>query len=68
VTRELLIVALIHLRKGERYSLPYDLLASVFPPGIDDDDAKVSALEFARAHDCAIDHQPHLGLVDFVRQ
>src|SRR2546421_1672250 len=46
------------LNPGDVAEVPYDVYASLFPPGEPDDNARMRAYNFAKAHDCTFDNWP----------
>ena len=58
---------LVALNPGDVAEVPYDVYASLFPPGEPDDNARMRAYNFAKAHDCTFDNWPSDRIVIFVK-
>jgi hypothetical protein len=59
---------LTDLRPGKAAHVPYDVFSIMFPPGVEDDGAKVRAYDFAKANGCVVEHRASDQEVLFVRQ
>lgn len=59
---------LADLQPGQAATLNYEMFEVIFPPGVEDDDAKVAAYNFAKAHGCVIRHHESAREVNFVKE
>lgn len=59
--------ALAEVRPGQYAELPYEIFETLFPPGVQSDDAKDAAYAYAKARGFRIEHRPDLRAVWFVR-
>ena len=59
---------LADLQPGQAATLNYEMFEVVFPPGVEDDDAKVAAYDYAKANGCVIRHHSNAREVHFVKE
>ncbi|HEY0438973.1 MAG TPA: hypothetical protein VGD36_02795 [Xanthobacteraceae bacterium] len=55
------------LPTGESVALPYDQFEKAFPPGIEDDAAKMRCHLLATQHGCHVVHTPARGTVSLIK-
>jgi hypothetical protein len=55
------------LEPGNCAAVPYEIFDDLFPPGVEDDRAKVAAYAFAKVNGCTIDHRNREKSVYFVK-
>lgn len=57
-----------NLSQGQAATLNYEMIQLVFPPGVEDDDAKEAAYRLAKANGCVINHRADRREVIFIKQ
>lgn len=59
--------ALREVRPGQYADIPYEIFEMLFPPGVQSDDAKGAAYDYAKARGLRVEHHSELRSVWFVR-
>lgn len=59
--------ALRSVEPGQFADVPYEVFELLFPPGVQDDNAKAAAYTFARDRGFHIENRPDKGAVWFVK-